>query len=63
MPNSGTPPPPRLLRPADVAKRFGVTSRIVSHWADKGAFTIRVTKGGHRRIVDDERARPRDYSD
>ena len=47
----------RLLRPAEVARRFGVATRTVSQWADKGALTARTTKGGHRRIVDDERAR------
>lgn len=50
----------RLLRPGEVARRFGVDARTVSQWADKGALTTRTTKGGHRRIVDDARARAAD---
>lgn len=48
-----------LLRYADVAERFGVSTRTVQRWAAKGAFATQRTVGGHTRIVDNEDARPR----
>jgi excisionase family DNA binding protein len=43
-------PPTALLTPGQVARRFGVSPKTVSRWADRGALQAVRTKGGHRRF-------------
>jgi len=44
-----SPPPPEFVRPADVASRYGVTTRTVGNWINKGVFPA-VRRGQTTRI-------------
>lgn len=41
----------KLLTPADVAKRLGVSPITVRSWVNKGWLVSQVTPGGHRRFL------------
>lgn len=41
---------PKLLTSAEVARRFGVSIKTVTHWAKKGQLPSMRTLGGHRRF-------------
>jgi len=44
----------KLLTPAEVANRFGVSPKTVTRWAQKGKLTSIRTPGGHRRYRETE---------
>ncbi len=46
-----------LMRPAQVARTFGVHPRTVLRWAKAGRLSSVRTEGGHRRYRRDEVAR------
>jgi len=43
-----------LMRPAEVARLFGVSAKTVSRWAEDGKLPSVRTRGGHRRFQRDE---------
>lgn len=42
---------PDYVKPKDVAKAFGVTTKTVRAWADKGLLEAVVLPSGHRRFT------------
>ncbi|MEU3052211.1 helix-turn-helix domain-containing protein [Streptomyces griseus] len=44
----------KYMLPKEVASLFEVSTRTVTRWADRGAFTVVKTPGGHRRFIREE---------